>query len=414
MPKLDLSVGAEIFSALDVPEDCTVGRWKQLLDQGFLGDKILYAKKLSCREADKGRQLEDAAALPTPPDKMYVEGPGSVLKMLQLALKKKLGPPVPVQRPAPPRPLVSPSLARKVSLLTSGASPSLSSRAPFPSPLKSNGADERFRFFCSGLQGMRPHMEDRTCAVLGLPGHEHAALFGVFDGHGGHEVSELAVQLLPSILAAALSDKGDPAEALRHAFKQLDEELHNSSQQHPQSFERVGSTAVVTLLLREAGQLRLICANCGDSRAVLCRQGHAMDLSIDQKPQNPEERRRIEAAGGRVELFGPCWRIDAGLNLSRALGDFAYKSNPGKSAVDQKVIAEPELKETIIDKDDDFVVMGSDGVFDVLTSEALVLHLRSAQQRGSSWAEAIEGALTRSLSGGDNVSLCLVEFLHAS
>eukprot|EP00415_Alexandrium_ostenfeldii_P002531 UN2531 len=58
--------------------------------------------------------------------------------------------------------------------------------------------------------------------------------------------------------------------------------------------------------------------------------------------------------------------------------------------------------------------MGSDGVFDVMTSEALVLHLRGAQQRGGSWTDAIDSALTRSISGGDNVSLCLVEFLHPS
>mmetsp|Transcript_123489 Transcript_123489/g.360626 ORF Transcript_123489/g.360626 Transcript_123489/m.360626 type:complete len:411 (+) Transcript_123489:138-1370(+) len=410
MGKVDLSISAQIYSALDVPEECTVGRWKQLLSQGFLGDKILYATKLTCREVEKGRTLEDAALLPTPPSKMYIEGPGSVVNMLQLALKKKFGAVIPVQRPPPPR--TTPHLERKYPLLASGASPSLSSRAPIP--LKSNGGGEQLRFFCSGLQGLRPHMEDRTCGHLQLPGHEHAALFAVFDGHGGHEVAELAVELLPGILAAALSENGDPAEALKRAFQELDEEIYRPSQQRAQAFERVGSTAVVTLLLHEAGQLRLLCANCGDSRAVLCRQGHAMDLSVDQKPQNPEERRRIEAAGGRVELFGPCWRIDAGLNLSRALGDFGYKANPGKSPAEQKVIAVPEIKETIIDKDDQFVVMGSDGVFDVLTSEALVLHLRSAQQRGRTWPEAIESALATSLSGGDNVSLCLVEFLHAT
>ncbi len=42
-------------------------------------------------------------------------------------------------------------------------------------------------------------------------------------------------------------------------------------------------------------------------------------------PTLAQERGRIERAGGRVELHGPCWRIDGGLNLSRALGDFLYK-----------------------------------------------------------------------------------------
>jgi len=408
---------------LDVPEDCTVGLWKKLLHQGFFGDKILYATKLICREAEQGKQLEDAALLPRPPSKMHIEGPGSVVQMLDLFLKKKLGPQLTAPRQTlPPRRVAAPPVPsersvplpppRKFPLVASGTCPTLSSQAAIP--LKSNGADERLRFFCSGHQGLRQHMEDRTCGILRLPGHEHAALFGVFDGHGGHEVAEFAVQLLPGILAGALNAKADPAEALKQSFRTLDEELWSSSPQRPHSFERVGSTAVVALLLREAGRLRLLCANCGDSRAVLCRQGHAMDLSVDQKPHNPEERRRIEAAGGRVELFGPCWRIDAGLNLSRAIGDFAYKANPEKGPGDQKVISEPELQETILDTEDQFVVMGSDGVFDVLTSEALVLHLRSSHQQGKSWSEAIESALTKCLAGGDNVSLCLVEFLHPS
>mmetsp|Transcript_60634 Transcript_60634/g.195341 ORF Transcript_60634/g.195341 Transcript_60634/m.195341 type:complete len:427 (+) Transcript_60634:144-1424(+) len=426
MPTVEIALGADSYTALDVPDDCTVGNWKKLVGQGFLGDKVLYATKLTCHGEEKGRQLEDGAPLPMPPGKMYVDGPGSVVKMLELALRKKCGPPVAASRPAPLRTgaLTSPERSRPAppppppprSAPAYNApilAPAQASRTAMP--LKSSGSDGLLSFFCAGQQGMRQYMEDRTCGFLQLPGHEHAALFAVFDGHGGHEVAELAVQLLPRILAGALKEAADPAEALKQSFSQLDEEIWNSSsQQRPHPLDRVGSTAVVTLVLQEAGRWRLFCANCGDSRAVLCRQGHAVDLSVDQKPHNPEERRRIEAAGGRVELFGPCWRIDAGLNLSRALGDFAYKANPDKPASEQKVISEPELKEMIIDKEDQFVVMGSDGVFDVLTSEALVLHLRSAQQRGDSWDEAIESALSRSLPGGDNVSLCLVEFLHAA
>jgi len=420
MPLLDLAVGADRYAALKVPDDCTVGNWKKLLGQGFLGDKILYPTKLVCREEEKGRVLEDAALLPTPPGRLDIEGPGSVVKMVELALKKKLGPPIPsVRTQAPvPRPSI-PSV------------PAARTRAPIPKPkeptppqldgipevlaLRSDGAGENVRFYRSGMQGMRPHMEDRTCGVPSLPGCESAGLFGVFDGHGGHKVAEYAVQTLPSILACCLKEGGDPGEALIKSFRQLDKELWSSVEAtkeglHP--YDRVGSTAVVSLLLREAGRMRLICANCGDSRAVLCRKGRAFDLSIDQKPNNPQERSRIEAAGGKVELFGPCWRIDAGLNLSRALGDFAYKANPIVGVKEQKVICDPELREIILDKDDEFVAMGSDGVFDVMTSEALITALRGARQSGQSWMEAVDRVLQESLPGGDNVSMCFVEFDH--
>jgi len=278
--------------------------------------------------------------------------------------------------------------------------------------LKDAGENAHLRFFCGGLQGMRPHMEDRTLGVLELPGHAHASVFGVFDGHGGSEVSDLAFQLFPRILSGSLSEVPDPAEALKQSFLLLDEELRNA-QPSVHAFDRVGSTACVVLLLREAGRLRLLCANCGDSRAVLCRAATALDLSVDQKPNNPLERRRIEVAGGRVDLFGPCWRIDSGLNLSRALGDFGYKANPNKSAGEQKVIAEPEVKEFIVGNDDELFVIGSDGVYDVLSSGDLIRQLCTAHRQGSSWEDAIESALSRSVPGGDNVSLCLVEFVHS-
>mmetsp|Transcript_11871 Transcript_11871/g.26348 ORF Transcript_11871/g.26348 Transcript_11871/m.26348 type:complete len:417 (-) Transcript_11871:145-1395(-) len=415
MPTVDLAVGTDsyIYTGLDIPAECTVGKWKQLVLAGHLGDKILYANRLTCHEAEKGgRQLQDADALPEPPEKMYIEGPASVVKMLELALKKKLGPPTTVQRIVP-----RPSILQSADRIAPPAAGLRSERLVYQQQrhsgqLKYSGGDDVLAFYCSGVQGMRPHMEDRTCGVVQLEGKEHAGLFGVFDGHGGHEVAENSSQNLPRVLAGCLQT-GEPSEALRRSFRLMDEELWTaSSKRQANSFERVGSTCVVVLVLREAGSMRLLCANCGDSRAVLCRKGHAMDLSVDQKPQNPEERRRIEAAGGRVELFGPCWRIDAGLNLSRSLGDFAYKANPAKSASEQKVIADPELKEVVLEKGDEFVVMGSDGVFDVLSSEALVQHLRESYSRLGSWPAAIESALARSLPGGDNVTLCLVHFLH--
>lgn len=64
-------------------------------------------------------------------------------------------------------------------------------------------------------------------------------------------------------------------------------------------------------------------ANAGDSRCVVCRDGKAMDMSFDHKPEDPEELERIRKAGGRVTMDG---RVNGGLNLSRAIGDHGYKT----------------------------------------------------------------------------------------
>lgn len=67
----------------------------------------------------------------------------------------------------------------------------------------------------------------------------------------------------------------------------------------------------------------IICANAGDSRAVMSKKGKAKDLSIDHKPDLPAEKRRIERAQGFVDEN----RVNGMLALSRSMGDFEYKMN---------------------------------------------------------------------------------------
>ncbi len=81
-----------------------------------------------------------------------------------------------------------------------------------------------------------------------------------------------------------------------------------------------GCTASVVLI----SKTEIICANAGDSRSVLSKKGKAKDLSTDHKPDLPSEKRRIERANGYVEES----RVNGMLALSRAMGDFEYKSNP--------------------------------------------------------------------------------------
>jgi len=86
----------------------------------------------------------------------------------------------------------------------------------------------------------------------------------------------------------------------------------------------------------------IICANSGDSRVVLGRSsGNEMccPLSEDHKPDNPEEKARIEACGGFVEEN----RVNGSLALSRALGDFEYKGSD-VDFTQQMVTCDPEVK----------------------------------------------------------------------
>lgn len=78
-----------------------------------------------------------------------------------------------------------------------------------------------------------------------------------------------------------------------------------------------GCTANVVLLEGD----NIYCANAGDSRAVICNNGVAENLSEDHKPEDKIEKDRIYKAGS-VVTDG---RVDGNLNLSRSIGDLKHK-----------------------------------------------------------------------------------------
>ena len=118
----------------------------------------------------------------------------------------------------------------------------------------------------------------------------------------------------------------------------------------------------------------LTVANAGDSRAVMCRAGgETFPLSFDHKPSQEREMTRIKHAGGFVNHFG---RINGNLNLSRSIGDLKYKQVPGIPPADQMITAEPDIKQIALKPDDEFIILGCDGIWDCLTNEAAVEFVR--------------------------------------
>ena len=108
----------------------------------------------------------------------------------------------------------------------------------------------------------------------------------------------------------------------------------------------------------------IICANAGDSRAVLSKKGKAKDLSVDHKPDTPSEKRRIERANGFVEES----RVNGMLALSRSIGDFEYKGNSILKAEDQIITAFPDITVEKIMNDSDFIICACDGIWDCMSS----------------------------------------------
>lgn len=131
-----------------------------------------------------------------------------------------------------------------------------------------------------------------------------------------------------------------------------------------------GCTAVVALLVGR----ELFVANAGDSRCVLCRNGKAVGMSIDQKPEDKEESLRILKAGGRVTKNG---RVNDGLNVSRAIGDHTYKTNKDLRPEEQMITAMPVVKTVTLQDDDEFIVLACDGIWNCMSSEEVVAFVRA-------------------------------------
>nr|CAD7449738.1 unnamed protein product [Timema bartmani] len=176
--------------------------------------------------------------------------------------------------------------------------------------------------------------------------------------------------------------------------------------------ELAGTTAVVIIIKDNV----LYCGNVGDSRAVASVNGSVNVLSLDHKPSNEIEIKRIQAAGGWVEYN----RVNGNLALSRALGDFVFKKNEKKKAEEQIVTAFPDVEVRKITYDWEFVIMACDGIWDVMTNEEVVEFVRMRLGTGMDPEDICEDLMTRCLApdcqmgglGCDNMTVVLICFLQ--
>jgi len=201
------------------------------------------------------------------------------------------------------------------------------------------------------IQGRRQHMEDTFQAATDLGGDPKKAFYGVFDGHGGPHASEYAAEHLHKLILQQKYDE-QPHPSLKSGFKQLD---HDWLQLAERNNLDDGTTAICVLI----ENLTLFVCNVGDSRAVLCSGGKAVPLSVDHKPNRDDEKRRIEKLGGRIIFYGT-WRVEGVLAVTRAIGDRRLKTY---------VSAVPEIMERKLQTEDEFLILASDGVWDVLSCQ---------------------------------------------
>lgn len=227
---------------------------------------------------------------------------------------------------------------------------------------------------CSNI-GRRRSMEDEHIRIDDFSKHfgrlfvgeAPEAFYGVFDGHNGGDAARFVKEKL---LQFILDDVAFPTEmeaAIRHGFQQTDHAFSEACD----TYDIASGTTAITAFI--SGR-NLLVANAGDCRAVLCRGGRAVELSRDHKPSCAYERTRIKALGGSVEDG----YLNGQLGVARALGDWDMK---GLKGTECPLTAEPEVQQTTLSEADEFIVIGCDGLWDVVSSQMAVDFTRKQLQQ---------------------------------
>ncbi|CAA0815989.1 Probable protein phosphatase 2C 39 [Striga hermonthica] len=226
------------------------------------------------------------------------------------------------------------------------------------------------------VEGKSGHaMEDYLFAQFKEVGDNELGLFAIFDGHLSRE---------PDFWTAT-------ENAIRRAYRITDSTILEKAN----DLGKGGSTAVTAILINCH---KLVVANVGDSRAVICRNGVAKQLSIDHEPEM--ERETIENKGGFVTRFpGDVSRVDGQLAVARAFGDKSLKEH---------LSSEPHVAVDVIDDDTEFMILASDGIWKVMTNQEAVDCIKNIKDARKAAKRLNDEALARH--SKDDISCIIVRF----
>lgn len=252
--------------------------------------------------------------------------------------------------------------------------------------------------------GRRSTMEDTFIRIEDEFG---IGIYGIFDGHLGEFSSNFA----KDYFTAAIEDEldlyaSDPKSSKYELnFGQMLVDFIAETETYlkaaaMRNLHRSGTTCLLAIV----EERKLTVANVGDSRGVMCDEnGKAIDLSIDHRPDDENERKRIEGKRGKVEFDG-VWRV-RGLAMSRTLGDHDRK-------LDDKVISsKPDIFTFDLDKHrPEFMVLASDGLWEVLTSQEAVDYVRLRYFYEHDFGARALAHRAFQLNSSDNIAVIIVVF----
>ncbi|XP_050443461.1 uncharacterized protein LOC126847356 isoform X2 [Adelges cooleyi] len=211
------------------------------------------------------------------------------------------------------------------------------------------------------LKNARRSMEDYITVVpflhtlFDIKGYAEASFYAVYDGHNGHDAAVYSSMYLHQFLVQSSYYPTNPENAFYDAFFTTDKMFT----QKTEKYNLVSGTTAVCVLYRPQ-EKKIYVAWVGDSLATLWKNGTPLSLVNKHVPQRNDENQRIRDEGGIITNYQGIYRVDGQLSVSRAIGDVRYKPH---------ISAKPEMRAIVLDGNEEFLVLGSDGLWDHVDTE---------------------------------------------
>lgn len=270
-----------------------------------------------------------------------------------------------------------------------------------------NTEDLHLQVGVQSVQGARKTMEDEH-QIINDRKDGKVSFFGVYDGHAGRKAAEFLKDRLHTSLYNNETLLTDPECALRDAIMEAEAAFLARAKEEKLDD---GSTLAVVLITGN----EMVTANVGDSEIVLCRNDQPLVLSTAHNMmKNVAEEQRVKEAGGvvfRSRLGHPYINPQLiSIAVTRSIGDITFKDSDFTAGRPSGLIAMPDTRRITLTTEDDFFLIGCDGLWDVMTYEEAILFVKTRLQQGVSPQRLSESIVKEALKRGskDNVTVLVV------
>jgi len=256
------------------------------------------------------------------------------------------------------------------------------------------------------IKGKRDYMEDTYCSFK----TSKYSIYGVFDGHGGDQVSDILKYLIPIYLSEYVFNDSNVEQNITQKIKNTFINIEAIIRKNVKS-NSVGSTACVVVKYNNT----LYTINLGDSRAVILQTDttqtpQSTTISLETKDHKPDkEKKRISKNKGYVKFDGRTHRVNGNLALSRAFGDFYLKYN-NIDGFYGPVSIEPDIYVTpMLDNYNYTIIIASDGLWDVFTSKNVLSIYNLSKEHTFDNISKLIGLAAYKKGSSDNITVLTAE-----